>query len=144
MKHNPSQLPDNVHTHFAGLGYRQFQMEAPDFGGVLLYFRNEGSEPEAAYYISKPSAIELVTSDELRHALDFLEGSDIPLRYVVTTSPFSAGSHKLAGENRITLKELQPEIIEATRRNVDGMRLKDFLLRLAVIFANSSGRAKGF
>jgi hypothetical protein len=110
MRTDRRKLPDSVRTHFATLGYSYQNEEHPEFGGIVIYLQKGDGEQEAAYYISKPSTIELVTSDELRNALDYL--SDIPLRHAVTTSQFSHGFHELAAEYLITLWEPQTEYVE--------------------------------
>ena len=142
MKTDRLNLPDNLRTHLAGMGYRQFQEEYPDFGGIILYARKGGGELEAAYYISKPSSIELVTSDELRLVLDFLEESGIPLRHVVTSSPVSAGSRKLAEENGIGLWELQTRYVEIAQPISDHTRRKRQTFRLGWPFATGTGRPR--
>ena len=105
-------MPNELREHFRELGYAILNELYPDFGGVLIYMQRESSQRKAAYYISKPSAIEFVTSDELRRVLDFLEGSDILLRYVLTTSPLSPASRKLVWKNEINLWELQPPSVD--------------------------------
>jgi hypothetical protein len=110
MRTDHRKLPDNVRIHFAGLGYSYQEEKHPEFGGIVIYLQRGDGEQEAAYYISKPSTIELVTSDELRNVLDYLRGT--PLRHAVTTSPFSSGFHKLAAEHGITLWEPQTEYVE--------------------------------
>lgn len=119
MRTDPPNLPDSVRTHFDGLGYRYLYKQYPDFGGIVIYLQRKGSEQEAAYYISKPSIIELVTSDELGQVLDFFEESNTRLQHVVTTSPFSSGSLKLATEAGMTLWELQYRYVEVVPTLVD-------------------------
>ena len=128
MKTNGLNLPDDVREYFTSRGYRQLQVEYPDFGGIIIYLPGEGIGQEAAYYISKPSTIELVTSDELRRVLDLLEGSGIPLRHAIATSPFSAGSRKLAAENGISLAPLQSQYAE-TAQSFDNSRAERRPLR---------------
>jgi hypothetical protein len=113
MKTNGLNVPDLVRERFARLGYSSLQEEYPDFGGIILYLRTNGSQPEAAYYLEKRSTFEVVSSDELRNALEFSAGSGIPLRYAVTNSDFTPGAYKLAAEAKITtwpLKTQQSEI----------------------------------
>jgi hypothetical protein len=112
MKTNSLNLPDNVREYFVSRGYRQVQVEYPDFGGILLYLRKVGVEPQAAYYISKPSTIELVTSDELQRVLDLLEDYGIQLGHAFSTSPFSEASHQFAEEHEINLVPLQTHCAE--------------------------------
>jgi hypothetical protein len=112
MKSNQRNVPDTVREYLFKRGYRQFQVEYPDFGGMILYLPREGGKPEAAYYISRPSTTELVTSDELRRVLDFLEGSGIALHHALTTSRFSEGSRTLATKYGINLKEQLTPCVE--------------------------------
>ena len=113
MKTNGHSVPDCVRERFARMGYSSFQEEYPHFGGIILYLRTNGSRPEAAYYLEKPSTFVKVFSYELRLALDFLEGNGVPLRYAVTNSDFTPGAYKLAAESKIItwpVKTLQIEI----------------------------------
>lgn len=142
MKTNRPDLPDSVREYLVTRGYRQFQIEYPDFGGIILYLRTEGVGQEAAYYISKPSTIELVTSEELRRVPDLLEGSGIPLRYAFSTSPFSPGSRKLAAELGISLPELDYRRGEITQHDNDHARAKRRTFRLGWPFVTGPGRAR--
>ena len=140
MNNDRRKLPDSVRAHLIGLGYRYLGEEHPDSGGIVIYLQREAGEEEAAYYISKPSTIELVTSDELRQILDLLEQEGVRLQHVVTGSPFSAGSHKLAGESGITLWEMRARYVEAARPIADITRLKHLMFRLGVMFVRSAGQ----
>ena len=112
MKTNDLNVPDCVRERFASLGYSSFQEEYPHFGGIILYLRTNGSRPEAAYYLEKPSTFEKVFSYELRLALNFLEGNGIPLRYAVTNSDFTPGAYKLAAEAKIIVWPVKTQQIE--------------------------------
>ena len=142
MKTSHPNLPDSVREYLGTRGYRQFQIEYPDFGGIILYLRTEGVGQEAAYYISKPSTIELVTSEELRRILDLLEGSGIPLRYAFSTSPFSEASRELGKKHGISLRELEYRCSEITQPDSDHARAKRRTFRLGWPFANGTGQAK--
>ena len=142
MKTNDFYLPDSIRTHFAGLGYHYLDERYPDFGGIVIYLQRQDGEQEAAYYISKPSTIELFTSDELRQLLDFLEEGGIRLQHVVTTAPVSAGSRKLAAETGVILWELQYRYVEIARPIINESRVKRLLFPLRMIFANSASRPR--
>ena len=134
MRTNCIQLPEGVRRHFANRGYHCLDEQQPEFGGIVLFLQRERGGQEAAFYISKPSAIELVTSDELSHVLDFLETRDIPLRHVVTDSPLSAASEKLTEKNRIKVWEPQTRYVEVVRPIVDYAHIRRLLFTLRVIF----------
>jgi hypothetical protein len=106
MKTNGRNGLNCVREYFARRGYRHFEEEYPDFGGMIVTLHKNGGRGEVAYYFGKPSIFEMVTTDELRYALECFERSGIPLRYAVTTSRFSPAAYKLADESRIIPVEL--------------------------------------
>jgi hypothetical protein len=124
MRTDRPYMPDTVRDHFTSRGYSLLREEHPDFGGIIFYLQREGGNPEVAYYISKPSAIELVTTDELRRILDFLEERCIQLRHFVTASALSPATSELVWKNEIRLWELQSRCVEIPRRVVEHARIK--------------------
>jgi hypothetical protein len=98
----PNRLPDGVREYFAKRGYHCLNEQYPNFGGIILSLRTDTGRQEAACYFAKPSLFHVVSSDELRRALEFLEDSGPQLRYAVTNSRFSFGADKLASEEGIT------------------------------------------
>jgi hypothetical protein len=104
MKPNRPIVPDCVRQYFIQqLSYCYLGEELPEFGGIIIYLRTKGGCEHAAYYLPKRSQFDLVFSDELRLALDFLGGTDIPLRFAVTNSDFTQGAHLLADREGIDL-----------------------------------------
>jgi hypothetical protein len=47
--------------------------------------------------------LEVISSDELRRAQEFVERTGIELRHALSTSPFSAGARIFAASNGIDL-----------------------------------------
>jgi len=78
------------------MGYRCLNEQYPNFDGIIIYLGSDGGPQEIACYFAKPSRFYVVSSDELRRALEFLEESGLPLHYAVTNSRFSYGADKLA------------------------------------------------
>lgn len=103
MKINGSNLPDSVRAYFTRRGYHLLREEPAPFGGIILYLRSARGAEAVAYYLTKRPSLEIVSSDELRRALNFVRPR---LRYVVTTSRFSAGAYQLAAEEGIIAKAL--------------------------------------
>ena len=102
-KHKDLYLPDSVRERFTTLGYRCLDEKHPGFGGIILFLHAQGGHEEAAYYIAKRSTFELVSSDELRRALEFVEERGSWLHYVVTASKLSPGASQLAIQAGISL-----------------------------------------
>jgi hypothetical protein len=103
MRTNNTHFLDRVRQAFERREYHRIRKEYPYFGGAILYLCTKSNRVDGAYFIAKPSTLELVTSDELRLALDYLAGRGVPLRHAVSISQFSAGTHKLAEEAGIEL-----------------------------------------
>ena len=103
MRTNNTHFLDRVRQEFERQGYHHIRKEYPYFGGVILYLCTSANRVDGAYFIPKSSTLELVTSDELRLALDYVAEIGVPLRHAVSTSQFSAGTRKLAEEAGITL-----------------------------------------
>jgi hypothetical protein len=119
------RVSNELQDRFYELGYTMLNKQYPDFGGTIMFLQGETGELKATYCISKASVIELITSDELRRVLDFLEGSGTPLRYAITSSQFSHASHKLAREFGIELWELQPSSVDVARSALERLPARE-------------------